>query len=433
VANLAQSVFGEKTMRKAQKIFLQEIGQRLPQSQAALAVLADNHFDREAWDTLYKFAHTVKGSGKMVELWNIAESAAEMSTALLLVKDYGVRFDAGVLRYLQERLAEIDEEMAANLKPPPTPNGCNCPVPDGKNILIVDDDRAVTGLLKANLEQNGFQVTVCHDTFVAEELLAVEQPDLIVLDILFPCGDGIDFCRRIRSNPQWAIVPVIFLSVKSELQDKLAGFSTGADDYLCKPFKVEELVARVQVILNRLDSCRELVLLDELTKVFNRRYLQICLTKEISQAKRRGSSFSIAMLDVDFYKKINDNYGHLVGDETLQCLADKLRQNLRDADVICRYGGDEFVILMPETPLVKAGKILERIRQLVVAEPLELPKNQIRIKLTFSTGMATFPQGGVTSEELLKAADRALYQAKEAGRNNVKPYTEADRCAALWE
>jgi two-component system cell cycle response regulator len=434
VANLAQSVFGEQTMRKAQKIFLKEIGQRVPSSQAALALLAENGFDREAWDTLYKFAHTVKGSGRMVELWDMAESAAEMSTTLLLIKDYGVTLSTEVLGYLQERLAEIVTKLTVNVQSSVDEVG----VPDslvigGQKVLIVDDDFAVTGLLKENLEQNGYRVTVCHDTYVAEELLSVEQPDLIVLDIMFPCGDGIEFCRRIRSNPQWAIVPVIFLSVKGELQDKLAGFSTGADDYLCKPFKVEELVVRVQAILNRLSSCRELILQDELTKVFNRRYLQMCLVKEISRSKRRGGNFSLAMLDVDHFKKINDSLGHLVGDEILQCLVDKLLQNLRDADVVCRYGGDEFVILMPETSLLKAYKILERVRQLIVAEPFVLSKNQMTLAVTFSAGVAAFPQGGVTGEELLEAADHALYLAKKAGRNTVKSNTKVALSAASWK
>jgi two-component system cell cycle response regulator len=274
------------------------------------------------------------------------------------------------------------------------------------------------------LEQNGYRVTVCYDTYVAEELLQTEQPDLIVLDILFPCGDGIEFCRRIRSNPQWGIVPVIFLSVKGELQDKLAGFSTGADDYLCKPFKVEELGARIQAILNRLASSRELVLQDELTKVFNRRYLQMRLTKEIAAAKRRDVNFAVAMLDIDYFKKVNDRYGHLVGDEVLQCFTDKLMSNLRAADIICRYGGEEFVILMPDTSLENAYKIILRVQVLIGSQPLQLFKNQMEIAVTFSVGIAGFPQNGSSGEELLAAADHALYEAKVAGRNRVTLFGE---------
>jgi two-component system cell cycle response regulator len=422
---VGQGVFGEKTMRKAQKVFLQDVSKRLPQSQAALVMLGERGLEQDAWDTLYKFAHTLKGSGKMVELWNMAEAAAEMGTVLLLVKDYDVPLTAGVLQYLKERLVEINEDLTVHSHPLPELPPVETSVVKGQKIMIVDDDRAMTALVQEYLEQNGYQVTVCYDTYVAEELLPLEHPDLIVLDILFPCGDGIEFCRRIRSNPQWGIVPVIFLSIKGELQDKLAGFSTGADDYLCKPFKVEELGARIQAILKRLAGCRELVLQDELTKVFNRRYLQTCLTKEIAVAKRRNACFGVAMLDIDYFKKVNDHYGHLVGDEVLQCVVDKLVSNLRAADIICRYGGEEFVILMPETSLETAYKILKRLQVHIGAHPLRLLKNKLEITVTFSVGVAGFPQNGSTGEELLAAADHALYEAKFAGRNRVMFFGEA--------
>jgi two-component system cell cycle response regulator len=408
---------GENIMNRARAIFLRELEQKVGSIHAALARLETDQTDWEAMDTLYHFAHMIKGSGKMVELWKIAELAAEIGTAITLVKDYQVELNQGMRKFLKERLAEIMKEGTVDFR---LGESFVCPNSGNKKIMIVDDDPAITELLRENLMHNGFKVTIYQDTAAAESQLAVEQPDLIVLDILFPSGDGIDFCRRIRSNPQWAIVPVIFLTVKGELQDKLAGFSTGADDYLCKPFKVEELLARIQAILNRIASCRELVLQDELTKVYNRRYLQMCLTKEISQAKRREGSFSIALVDLDYFKKVNDNHGHLAGDELLQCLVDKLNLNLRTADVICRYGGDEFVILMPETAPAKAYKILERLRKLIAAKPLELSKSGLQIQLTLSVGVAGFPQDGTSAATLLQAADYALYQAKRAGRNQVR-------------
>jgi two-component system cell cycle response regulator len=409
--------FRENTMNRARAIFLHDIKEKIGPIQTALTRLEVNGTDWETLDILYRFAHTLKGSGKMVELWKIAELAAEMGTAITLVKDYQVELNSGIHQFLKERLMEIMRESAVDFRPVGSPGNPNS---EGKKIMIVDDDPAITELLREYLIQNGFRVTVCRDTMAAEERLTVEQPDLIVLDILFPSGDGIEFCRRIRSSPQWTLVPVVFLTVKSELQDKLAGFSTGADDYLCKPFKVEELVARIQAILSRLASCQELVLQDELTKVYNRRYLQMSLTKEISQAKRREDSFSLALIDLDFFKKVNDNYGHLVGDELLQCLIDKLSINLRMADVIFRYGGDEFVILMPETAPAKAYKILERLRCVIATQPLELCKSQLTIPMTLSVGVAGFPQDGMSVEALLKAADQALYQAKKAGRNQVQ-------------
>jgi two-component system cell cycle response regulator len=421
---MAEKFFGNGIMNKAQTIFFREIEQRLPQSQKALSTLEANGFDREACETLYKFAHTLKGSGQMVELWDIANPAFEMTTALLLIKDYQVELNQGILRFLKERMAEILQELtdfhSQNGETPENSKNEN------KQILVIDDDPTVTELIKENLKLYGFSVSICYDIDSAERFLQLEHPDLIILDILFPTGDGIDFCRKIRSNMQWQIVPVIFLTVKDKLQDKLAGFSTGADDYLCKPFKIEELVARIQAILNRVANSRELVLQDELTKVYNRRYLQIRLSEEIVRAQRANLNFSVAMIDLDYFKKINDRYGHIVGDETLQCLVDKIVGNLRGSDVVCRYGGEEFVIIMPETSQLEAGKVLNRLQQLIAAEPLRLPKNKIEISLSISIGVAVYPRNGVTEEELLKSADIALYKAKNAGRNLVMFFAELE-------
>lgn len=410
-------------MSKAQKIFLREVTQRAVESQNAISLLEADGYNREAWETLYKFAHTLKGSGQMVQLWRIAESAAEMRTVLVLIKEYDVELSEGILGFLKKKMAEILEETAG-YSDSQTETPSKQPAMAGKKIMIVDDDPAVTELLEEKLKLNGFVVVICHDTYGAEQLLPVEQPDLIVLDIMFPSGDGIEFCRRIRSNSQWAIVPVIFLTVKSELQDKLAGFSTGADDYLCKPFKVEELVARIQAILNRIADCQELMLRDELTKVYNRRYLQMCLAKEIARARQMKSCFSLAIIDLDFFKDVNDRYGHLAGDEVLQYLGDQLVANLRATDVVCRYGGDEFVVVMPETKRTKAYKILERLRQSTAAKPLRLSRPPLEIPLTLSIGAVSLMQIETTGEELLKAADSALYRAKKAGRNNVRFFEE---------
>ncbi|HBE80309.1 MAG TPA: hypothetical protein DDW65_21385 [Firmicutes bacterium] len=421
---MTQKFFQDGILSKAQTIFFREIEQRLPQSQKALSTLEANGFNREACEILYKFAHTLKGSGQMVELWDIADPAFEMTTILLLMKDYKVELNEGILCFLKERMAEIGKQLTYfHSQSKEIPENSK----DGSNkILIIDDDPTVTELIKDNLKLYGFSVSICYDLDSAERLIQSEQPDLIVLDILFPSGDGIDFCRKIRSNMQWQIVPVIFLTVKDKLQDKLAGFSTGADDYLCKPFKIEELIARIQAILNRVANSRELVLQDELTKVYNRRYLQICLSAEIAKAQQTHINFSVAMIDLDYFKKINDQYGHIIGDETLQCLVEKIVANLRSSDVVCRYGGEEFVVIMPGTSQLEAGKVLKRLQQLIAEAPLQLPKSQIEISLSISVGVAVYPQNGVTEEELLKSADIALYKAKNAGRNLVMFFEELE-------
>ncbi|KKM12469.1 hypothetical protein SY88_03465 [Clostridiales bacterium PH28_bin88] len=289
----------------------------------------------------------------------------------------------------------------------------------GKRILVVDDDPAITELVRERLEREGFFVAVCHDTLAAEHYLQVEHPDLIVLDVIMPGGDGIEFCRKIRSDPHQQAVPIIFFSVKGELQDKLVGFATGADDYLPKPFELEELVARIHALLTRLESFKDWAWRDELTRVYNRRYLHRRLEEEVARAQRSNGRFSLAMIDIDLFKNVNDSFGHRVGDEVLRFLVARMTETLRVADVICRYGGEEFVVILPDTPLPEGHLALERLRQAVQAEPLELPGSPMRIPFTISAGVAGFPEDGCTGEELLDAADTAMYRAKEAGRNTV--------------
>lgn len=416
----------QNKLEKAKAIFRQEVQQRLPECQEALSFLKSNGYDAQACETIYRFAHTLKGSGQMVGWWDIADPAAEMATALILLKNYGVEFSTGILNFLNERLEEILNEMngSSEITSSIDPFTQTASTP---KILIVDDDPTITHLVAESLEQNGFEAIVCHDLVTAEQQLRLVQPDLIVLDIILPQESGIEFCRKIRSDPQWRIVPVIFLSVKDQLQDKLAGFSTGADDYICKPFKVEELIARIRAILNRINICHDLIWRDELTHVYNRRYLQQRLKEERSLYRSSGKGFSLAMIDLDFFKEINDRYGHIVGDETLQCLVDKLIANLRTSDVICRYGGEEFVIIMPDTSKAEAHSILDRVLHLIGQTPLDLPKSKRKIGITISGGCVHFPQNGANETELLKAADTALYTAKKNGRNQFVFMSEVEK------
>ncbi|TCL72302.1 diguanylate cyclase (GGDEF)-like protein [Hydrogenispora ethanolica] len=421
--------FQGATMVKAREIFCNGLQEKMPECGEALAALNAGTASPQAAERVYRFVHTLKGSGRMVGMTAVADAAAAMETALLLLREYDIPWGEGLRRFLNERWAEIlaaveqcPEESCATV-------ASGFSKPNGKRILVVDDDPAITTFVRDYLEKNGFAVAVCHDTKTAEESLMAELPDLIVLDMVFPNGDGIEFCRALRSSEAWGMIPVIFLTVKDRLQDKLSGFSTGADDYICKPFKVEELLARIEAVLKRACTNEELILRDELTQAYNRRYLQSFLAAEIARAQRTGEPFSLAMVDLDHFKKINDSHGHLAGDETLQALVQTFLGNLRGTDVICRYGGEEFVIVMPRTPRGDGVKIMERLRQTIAGRPLQLRRSQVEIALTFSAGVAGFPSDGISGEELLRAADQALYRAKAAGRNRVMQAGGADEKA----
>ncbi|HWT27658.1 MAG TPA: diguanylate cyclase [Mobilitalea sp.] len=407
-------------MEKARKIFIDEVKDRLPEALEAMKIISSLEYDSQAISLLYRFTHTLKGSSETIGIFEIAHPATEMNAALKLVQNYGVKLDQGIVDFLKERLDEIIDEIEYGLpeqnsaiKVPKSVNG-------KKLIYLIDDDVAVTSLVQEALLREGFHVLVFHDSKEAEYNIQIQRPDLIILDIILTTeNEGIEFCHKLRSTEYSKLIPIIFLSRKNELMDKLKGFANGADDYVGKPFQVEELIARVQTILNRIEVQENLILTDELTKVYNRRYLDQRLLEETARAERTGNSLSIAMLDIDFFKHINDQYGHTAGDEVLQKLVDLLHKNLRASDAICRFGGEEFVIILPDTNKDAAYKLMERLRDMVEKNPVRLIRSNTTIDVTISIGIAEYGTDGTSSGDLIKSADFAMYRSKDLGRNSV--------------
>ena len=408
---------------QAQEIFLKEAEKRLIDGEESLKCLLSDADDAEAFSGLYRFVHTLKGSGEMVGLRDLSALAGEVVTVLNLVRKYGVKLDAGIQSFLAEKIDEIHQQIEERQQRRKKKNSrmkkAGLEGVGNKKILVVDDDPTITRLIQESLTVRGFKVLTSHDFEEAEKTLRNEKPDLIVLDIIFPQGNGIEFCRKIRSEHFGKVVPIIFLSVKDDLQDRLSGFACGADDYISKPFVIEELIARITAIFTRVRKYEHLVMKDELTGSFNRRYLSQRLYEEVELAMEKKGSFSLAMVDLDKFKAINDRYGHGVGDEVLKYFVKILKENLRDSDIICRCGGDEFVIIMPETALAEALAVLERVRTHLKANPYRLEPKSTDLYLPFSAGVVNYPESGTSAKELLEAADKAMYQAKESGENRV--------------
>ena len=421
-----RSLLPHNRVHQAQRIFLTGIARRLHDAWQDLNQLLKKSDDGEALSGLYHFAHTLKGSGEMVGLREIAASAGEIVTALTLVRSYGMSLDSGLKQFISEKMEVIQLQTAEGLREAKKPLAFNMAEVGNffdrrqrRKILVVDDDHTITALIRESLMDQGLLVLTCDNLTEAEQLIHSEQPDLLILDIVFPHGDGIEFCKKIRSKHNDKIIPIIFLSVKAKLQDRLSGFACGADDYISKPFVMEELIARVMAIFSRVQKFEHLVMKDELTGIFNRRYLLQRLHEEIKLAQSKEASFSVVMVDLDKFKKINDSYGHSVGDQVLKYFVTKLKQNLRETDVICRCGGDEFIILLPEASRKSAVSIIQRIKKTIEKEPFPLIGENAEIPLSFSAGVASYPGDGSSADQLLLAADTVMYQAKQSGGNQV--------------
>jgi len=296
-------------------------------------------------------------------------------------------------------------------------------------ILIADDELMSRKLLQKTLERAGYEVTAVENgRLAADQLCPANAPRLALLDWVMPELDGPGVCREVRKRKEQSYVYMILLTSKESKEDVVAGLESGADDYLTKPFDPEELKARLRTGLRILDLEATH---DGLTGLWNRSMIMDLLGRELARSRREQVSTSILMCDLDHFKKVNDTYGHLSGDDVLKETSKRLLASVRSYDFVGRYGGEEFLVVLnncnPAFALARAEEIRKSISQRLV------PTTSGLVPLTMSLGLLISQEWGCQPvEELLREADGALYAAKAAGRNCVKiaspnPFTaEAD-------
>ncbi|MDD4913173.1 MAG: diguanylate cyclase [Sideroxydans sp.] len=309
-------------------------------------------------------------------------------------------------------------------------------------VLVVEDDRAMRTLMEKMLLAAGHQVVIASNGVEALRLIEKERPQLIVTDWIMPQMDGLSLCRELRSKPENRSIYVIIVTSEESADKLVEAFEVGADDYLHKPLTPKIFFARLRAAQRVVELQEEIAfdreqllrfsselsaanerlqaqaLSDALTGLPNRRFAMERLEQEWALTKRGDRTLSCLMVDVDHFKSINDQYGHQVGDEALKLVADTLRRAARTQDVVCRYGGEEFLVICPDTDAQAAVQCAERLRTHVAAQGLRL-QNGGEHKMTVSVGVAEKSQSSDTLEALLIRADNNLYAAKDAGRNRT--------------
>jgi len=311
-----------------------------------------------------------------------------------------------------------------------------------KRILVVDDHEDNVEVLRARLEARGYDVEGAMDGQSALDTVKRWCPDLILLDVMMPDMDGLEVVRRLKADRTLPFIPVIMQTALDSTERMVAGLEAGADDYVTKPINFPELEARVRSLLRIKKLQQELgerekelsqmndrllyiSLTDGLTGVDNRRALEKSLHEMFEHSLRLHEPIACVMCDIDHFKKVNDTYGHAAGDEVLKQFAEILKQEAREIDKVGRYGGEEFLLLLPGTVLDSAVTFAERVRQRVEANTFSFEGGTL--KRTVSLGVASWPHPRITGrEEMLKAADDALYVAKEMGRNRVVRFDSAE-------
>jgi diguanylate cyclase (GGDEF)-like protein len=296
--------------------------------------------------------------------------------------------------------------------------------------LIIDDSESIRAELTRELRETALfeRVVQAEDGIEAFKLLCATPFDLIICDLEMPRIDGFKLLSMIAGRAELRDIPVIMLTGHGNRELKIKLLGQGASDYVTKPFDTGELIARVKVQLkiktlqDELKKSNEMLKrlsnTDPLTNLYNRRYMMTMLEKELLRAERKGWPLSLAMIDIDHFKQVNDHHGHLQGDHVLASVARFTQLGLRRYDFAARYGGEEFVITLPETSHADALMIAERVRRQVALHQFSDRLRQLQV--TVSIGVATYPADGITSvDDLLREADEALYRAKAAGRNRV--------------
>jgi two-component system, cell cycle response regulator len=297
---------------------------------------------------------------------------------------------------------------------------------DETRVLVVQAEPSERAFQKSLFAEAGMSVIEAVSGSEALDYLATDRPDLVVLGRMLPDMDGLDLLPRFKSS-ELDFVPVLVASHRSETAERVRGLQLGADDYVSRPCDPAELLARARALLRTKqthDKIRKLqltleqmVVSDPLTGLHNRRFLMDRLLQEMQRADRHGEPLAFAMIDLDGFKPINDLYGHVLGDKVLRAVGNAISRSIRVSDIAARYGGDEFAVILPQTPPEGAMRVCERLLRAISEAGFQDDSGKM-CRVTASLGLAYYPADDVeTPEDLVHSADGALYGAKRSGKN----------------
>jgi diguanylate cyclase (GGDEF)-like protein len=302
------------------------------------------------------------------------------------------------------------------------------------NILIVDDVEDNLEILGDLLTFDGYIVESARSGEAALKQVQVSRPDLILLDILMPGMDGYEVCTRLKADENTKDIPVVFVSSMTDIDSKLQGFKVGGVEYINKPYQHAEILVRVNTHITMLRLRRDLeernaelerlANTDYLTNLYNRRRFFHAAEEEFKEVLRGGKTFSITLIDLDYFKRVNDTHGHLIGDRVLVHVAQLIRMYCRVSDTAARYGGEEFIVLHPSIDRKIAIQIAEKIRKEVEASPFFYENDEIGVTLSAGVVDTQSCRDCPRIDDVLALADKALYRAKGAGRNQVVVFEE---------
>ncbi len=304
----------------------------------------------------------------------------------------------------------------------------------GAKVMVIDDDVTQAQQINTKLKEFGVEVDIMSDPAEAVKLSEEKDFDLIIVSTQLQADDGLHLCTHLRSQEKTRNTPLLIIIEDDDTDLLVKGLDMGINDYLITPIDSNEVTARVRIQVRRKkyqDALLEkdqqnlsMAVKDGLTGLYNRHYLNSHLPRMLSSALKSGKPLAVAMLDMDHFKDVNDTYGHQSGDEILKQLSERITRNVRPADLVSRYGGEEFVVVMPDTTLHQAADVAERLRRSIESEPFIIPVDPGTLSKTISSGLSVSVDGD-TMEKILERADKGLYHVKNTGRNKVAVYSDS--------
>ena len=410
-------------------IFLRELGTGYASAKAAHEALSRDAKDRAALQSLREFFHKIAGTAENVELGLLGRLASTCEITADGLLEQGADAQWRTLQILGDGLAGVASVLEGGSRPTRQETAESAPAPEmpialsggAARVLVIDDDPFSARLVDSVLRAAGFESSFCCEPDKAFNTIVAENPDLVILDVVMPKIDGFRLCQRVRAHPGLQLMPIIFVTRKGDVEQRVRGLQVGGNDYVAKPFEPQELVARVRSHLQRLSELRELAIRDGLTRCYNNKYFKGRLEVEVGRSRRYQTGLTIGMLDVDHFKRINDAYGHPAGDAVLSHMASLITASVRSSDVVARYGGEEFGFLLVDAAVEEATIIAQRLREFVARHRFEVPAlngEPLTLNCTVSIGLASLKPDEI-SQAFLHRADGALYEAKNTGRNRV--------------
>ncbi|MEF3303571.1 response regulator [Paenibacillus sp. GYB003] len=413
----------DNLMKEGKARFLEEMHKQIREMERLLDRMEES-FDGPLPAQLYRYAHTLKGSAPVFGFAGVGAAAGRLADEWEWTLD-GAATGPSVgecvangrtsLMQLKMEWSVLQRQLLAGEPNEHGPRQYGAARAD--KLLVVDDDDVLRSFLVRRLELDGYAVDEAECVEAAKQKLRENAYDLILLDLMLFPQSGYELFDYLKEDPSLKWVPLIVLSARSDVRDKVRCLMLGANDYVTKPFEYDELAARIYNLLSRTKNFEQLAFRDPLTGAFNRRYFDHQLELELQRLARYPAPISIAFLDIDRFKQVNDTYGHAVGDLVLQGLAHLVQQQLRPTDFVARFGGEEFVAVMPNTTGGQAARLMEDALELARRQPIAQHEG-LSIRVTFSCGVAEWP-AGLPAKQWLALADEAMYRAKQEGRDRV--------------